>query len=90
MSAVLSFALFMLLMVILVALIAHIAYKRGRITRSEARFRQLLILSTGLLSLMFVIIAVSFHISILFVFLVAFLFIIVAAAIGYVVFLGKQ
>ncbi len=90
MSAVLSFALFVLVVVILGALITQIAYKLGRITRSEARFRQIFILSACMLSIIFVIIAAFFHISILFVLLGFFLLIMVIAAIVYVVFRKKQ
>lgn len=84
----------MLVVVILFTIITHIAYKQGRITRSEARFRQILILSACMLSVILVIVAASFHISILFVFLVVFLgfflLIIMIAAIAYVVFRRKQ
>jgi len=90
MSGALSFALFVLVVVVLVAIITQIAYKQGRITRSEARFRQIVTLSGCMLSVIFVIIAAYFHIPILFVFLGFFLLIIVIVAIAYFVFRIKQ
>ena len=93
MSGVLYFVLFVLVIVIIVAITNQIAYKQRRITRSEARFRQISLLSVCMLSVIFVIIAASSHISILFVFLVVFLviflLIIVIAPIVYFVFRGK-
>ncbi|OLB33415.1 MAG: hypothetical protein AUI01_08630 [Ktedonobacter sp. 13_2_20CM_2_56_8] len=89
MSGVLYFVLFVLVIVIIVAITNQIAYKQRRITRSEARFRQLFALFACILSVIFAIIAAYFHISILFVFLGFVLLIIVIGALAYFVFRRK-
>ena len=89
MSGVFSFALLALVVAIIFTIVTQIEYKQRRITRLEARIRQMAALFVCIPCAIFASIAAYFHISLLFVLLALVLLSIVIGVIAHFVFREK-